>query len=113
MKPFRPGHVPLERALSKLGIASRTVAKRWIVEGKVRVNGVIRTQPLFPVVPERARIEVDGKLMERSCWKAFLLYKPRGVVTTRSDEKGRPTVFSLLKDQDFHLHSVGRLDFAT
>ena len=98
MDGMKPAHVPLERALSKLGIASRTVSRQWIVDGKVKVNGVLRRDPLFPVVPERARIEVEGKPVAKAAHRTFLLHKPRGVVTTRSDEKGRPTVFSLITE---------------
>jgi 23S rRNA pseudouridine2605 synthase len=112
-RTFKPGHVALERALSKLGIASRTVARKWILEGKVRVNGVIRKDPLFAVFPERAKIEVEGGRVEKVAPRSFILYKPRGVVTTRSDEKGRPTVFSLIQEKDLHLIAVGRLDLAT
>ena len=107
------GRVPLERALSKLGIASRTQARALITAGKIKVNGTIRRDPTFPVTPETAVFELDGKRLERSTWRTFLLHKPRSVVTTRSDEKGRPTVFSLIKEPGLSLHSVGRLDFAT
>lgn len=113
------GHVSLERALSKLGIASRTQAREWIEAGRVRVNGVVRKHPGFKVVPERAHIEIDGVRRERSEFRAFILHKPRGVVTTRSDEKDRPTVFSLLSElgplgQDAqYCVAVGRLDLAT
>lgn len=112
---FKSGHVALERALSKLGIASRTQARAWIIEGKVRVNGVLRKNPFFAVVPETARIEIAGEPVGAAEPRTFLLHKPRGTVTTRSDEKGRPTVFSLLneKDRSGHLGAVGRLDWAT
>jgi 23S rRNA pseudouridine2605 synthase len=110
---LKPGFVPLERALSKLGIASRTVARSWIQAGRVKVNGVIQTNSLFLVFPERTKIEIDEKKIEQAEWKVFLLNKPRGVVTTRSDEKGRKTVFSLLNESGLHLSAVGRLDFAT
>jgi 23S rRNA pseudouridine2605 synthase len=113
MKGMKPGYVPLERALSKLGIASRTVARQWIADGKVKVDGVLRRDPLFPVVPERAGIEVEGKRAAKAAHRTFLLHKPRGVVTTRSDEKGRPTVFSLIPEPGLHLIAVGRLDWAT
>ncbi len=113
MRARSPGRVPLERALSKQGIASRTQARELIQAGKVRVNGTLRLDPMFLVTPETAVFEIDGKSVERSEWKAFLLYKPRQVVTTRSDEKGRPTVFSLLKEPGMSLHAVGRLDYAT
>jgi 23S rRNA pseudouridine2605 synthase len=113
MDGMKPGHVALERALSKLGIASRTMSRQWIADGKVKVNGVLRKDPLFPVVPERARIEVDGKRVGKAAHRTFLLHKPRGVVTTRSDEKGRPTVFSLITEPGLHLIAVGRLDWAS
>lgn len=114
MKPRKPGHVALERALSKLGIASRAQARAWIEAGKVRVNGRIQTRPDFSVWPEKAKIEIEGKLAAAAEFAAILLHKPKGVVTTRSDDKGRPTVFSLLKEEKRrHLIAVGRLDWAT
>jgi 23S rRNA pseudouridine2605 synthase len=112
MKKHSP-RVPLERAFSKLGHASRGQARELILAGRVRVNGMIRKDPLFPVTPETAILEVDGKRLGRQGWRALILHKPKSVVTTRSDEKGRATVFSLLKDDGNGLHAVGRLDFAT
>lgn len=113
MKGLKPGYVPLERALSKLGIASRTQARDWIISGRVKVNGVLRKNPAFAVIPEQAKIVIDGAEISKAERKSFLLYKPRGVVTTHSDEKDRPTVFSLLRGESLHLVAVGRLDFAT
>jgi len=113
MKALGPGKVKLERALSKLGIASRVVAREWILAGKVQVNGSIQRNPGFAVHPERAIILVDGQRVQKAEAKTFLLYKPKGVITTRSDEKGRPTVFSLIQELDLHLIAVGRLDWAT
>ena len=112
-KKLRSGQVPLERALSKLGISSRTQAREWILAGRVRVNGSIQRSPEFPVVPERTVIEIDGKRITRATPRTFALHKPRGTVTTRSDEKGRPTVFSLMSKLELHLIAVGRLDWAT
>jgi 23S rRNA pseudouridine2605 synthase len=80
------------------------------------VNGVVRKLPGFPVNPDKAKFEIEGEekisggVLET---RVFLLYKPRGVVTTHSDEKGRPTVFSLVEDLDLHLIAVGRLEWAT
>jgi len=113
MKGMKPGYVPLERALSKLGTASRTVSRQWILDGKVKVNGALRKDPLFPVIPERAKIEIEERPVAKAPHRTFLLHKPRGVVTTRSDEKGRPTVFSLIPEPGLHLIAVGRLDWAT
>lgn len=112
MKKHLP-RVPLERAFSKLGHASRGQARELILAGRVKVNGTVRKDPLFPVTPENAILEVDGKRLDRQDWRALILHKPKSIVTTRSDEKGRPTVFSLLKDGGQGLHAVGRLDFAT
>ena len=109
----RPGEVPLERALSKLGLASRTEARALIREGRVRVDGRPSDDPLAPVVPERVRIEIDGRPAQRAEPITVLLHKPRGVVTTRSDPEGRPTVYGCLEGLDAHVVPVGRLDVAT
>jgi len=113
IKSFKRGKVALERALSKLGIASRSQTREWILTGRIKVNKVVRRTPEFLVIPERDRLELDGQRIQQAGFKTILLHKPRGVVTTRSDEKGRPTVFSLLKAEDRYLHAVGRLDMAT
>jgi 23S rRNA pseudouridine2605 synthase len=111
--PRRPGHVSLERALSKLGLASRAEARALILEGRVWVDGRPATDPLAPVVPERLRIEIDGRPAERPTPVTVLLHKPRGVVTTRSDPEGRPTVYGCLEGLGAHVVPVGRLDAAT
>jgi 23S rRNA pseudouridine2605 synthase len=108
-----PGQVSLERALSKLGLASRTEARALILEGRVAVDGRAAADPLQPVVPETARIEIDGRAAIRARPRTILLHKPRGVVTTRSDPEGRPTVYGCLEGLDDHLVPVGRLDAAT
>jgi 23S rRNA pseudouridine2605 synthase len=107
------GKVPLERALSKLGIASRTEARAWIIEGKVEVNGTIRKDPCFAVVPETAKLRIEGRAVGPMERRTLLLNKPRGAITTRRDEKGRRTVFDLLPERERSLHAVGRLDLAT
>lgn len=108
-----PGTVSLERALSKLGIASRSEARRWIAEGRIQVDGRTTTNSQTPVVPERIRVEVDGEPAGRAAPLTVLLHKPRGVVTTRSDPQGRPTVYSCLEGIETFLGPVGRLDAAT
>jgi 23S rRNA pseudouridine2605 synthase len=107
------GQVPLERALSKLGLASRSQTRKWIEAGCITVNGRIIKDPAFLVVPETARISVNGKPMARALACTIMLNKPRGIVTTKSDEKGRKTVYDLLPIHLQHLHPVGRLDMAT
>lgn len=94
------GEVSLERALSKLGLATRSAARGLVREGRVAVDGRIVTEPLAPVVPERILIAIDGQPMARPAPLTVLLHKPRGVVTTRSDPEGRPTVYACLAEQD-------------
>ncbi len=109
----RLGKVPLERALSKLGVASRAQTREWILAGRLQVNGQVVKDPWFPVVPETDQFVVDGKPMTKSAWCTVMMYKPKGVVTTKSDEKGRATVFDLLPPEMKALHPVGRLDMAS
>src|SRR5262249_37750766 len=80
--PYARGHVALERALSKLGITSRSEAGRRIKNGEVTVNGRVVRNPLIAVHPERDRIEVAGRLAPRRAWRTIAFHKPRGTVTT-------------------------------
>ncbi len=103
----------LERALSKMGLASRSQTRQWILECRVKVNGKLIKDPMHTVDPGRDKITLDGKEVERQSPETIVLYKPRSVVTTRSDERGRRTVFDLLPEELRSLHAVGRLDMAT
>ena len=105
--------VPLKRALSKLGILSRKDAAAAIAAGRVRVNNRVVRDPLALVVPERIRVTVDDTPRARAAWRAILLHKPRGVVTSRRDPDGRPTVFDGVGETARGLIAVGRLDLAT
>jgi 23S rRNA pseudouridine2605 synthase len=107
------GSVALERALSKLGLASRSQAQRRIRDGDVTVNGEVVTDPLAPANPDRDRIELSGREPSARPWRTIAFYKPRGTVTTRRDPKGRPTVFDALGADAEGLVAVGRLDLAT
>jgi 23S rRNA pseudouridine2605 synthase len=106
-------HVGLARALSKLGFCSRSQAAKLIRAGRVRLNGATRSDPEAPVRLERDRIEVDRKDVRREARIYLALNKPRGVVTTASDEKGRQTVYSLLGGGLPWVGPVGRLDQAS
>jgi 23S rRNA pseudouridine2605 synthase len=103
-------NVSLARALSKLGFASRTQARDLIRAGRVAVNGRTLRNPEVRVHPERETIAVDGKTIARGRRIYIMMHKPTGYVTTRSDERGRSTVYDLLKDRDRWLFPVGRLD---
>jgi 23S rRNA pseudouridine2605 synthase len=107
------GQVHLERALSKLGIMSRSLTKRLIEDGRLTVNGRVIKDPEFLVVPEKVQFAIDGKSVARALEVTIMLNKPKGFVTTRSDEKARKTVYDLLPSHLHHLHPVGRLDMAT
>jgi 23S rRNA pseudouridine2605 synthase len=103
--------VSLERALSKLGHASRSRARALVSEGRVRVNGRVARDPLERVDVRRARIEVDGAPVRAERRIYLALHKPRGLVTTEHDERGRETVYSCLAYADLpRLVAVGRLD---
>ena len=112
--PRSTGNVTLPRAFSKLGVCSRTQAEAFIAAGRVRVNGRKVVDAAMWVDPKRDRIELDGKPLKASDKVYLALNKPRGLVTTRTDPEGRPTVFECLKDLDLPFVSpVGRLDKAS
>jgi len=102
------------RILSKQGLASRTQAAAWVREGRVSVNGRIVRDPEFPVLQERDKVSVAG-LAEKNAEPVYLmLNKPRGLVTTASDENGRDTVYRCLDGAGLPwLAPVGRLDKAS
>ncbi|MBK5569920.1 pseudouridine synthase [Ensifer sp. SSB1] len=106
--------VTVARALSKLGYCSRTQAEKLVLEGRVGVGGRKVTDLSHWVDIDKDRITVDGKpvLAEEKIY--LMLNKPRGLVTTRHDPEGRPTVFDCLSDIDTaFLSPVGRLDKAS
>jgi 23S rRNA pseudouridine2605 synthase len=103
----------LAKALSKLGFCSRAQAVQLIRAGKVRVNGARRRDPETPVRLGKDRIDVDGQAITAREKIYLALNKPRGIVTTASDEKGRDTVYSLLDADLPWVAPVGRLDKAS
>ena len=105
--------VGLARALSKLGYCSRSQATELIRAGHVKLNGTTRLDPEMPVRVERDRIEVDRRVVGAELKVYLMLNKPRGVVTTASDEKGRDTVYSCLSEGLPWVAPVGRLDKAS
>ena len=110
----KPAGVSLNRALSKLGLCSRTQAEVLIAEGRVRVNGKVAGNASARVDLNRDRIVVDDRpvVAERKVY--LMLNKPRGLVTTRDDPQQRDTVYACLEGLDLPFVSpVGRLDKAS
>ncbi|HET7925321.1 MAG TPA: pseudouridine synthase [Rhodanobacteraceae bacterium] len=104
----------LARTLSKLGTCSRTQAAQYAREGRVAINGRIVRDPEAPVDPERDRIALDGREVRAAERVYLMLNKPRGYVTTASDERGRETVYALLEKAGLPwVAPVGRLDKAS
>jgi 23S rRNA pseudouridine2605 synthase len=109
----------LARVLSKLGVCSRSQAQALVRTGRVRVNGRIVRDPEAPTDGARDRIAVDGEEVSAREKIYLALNKPRGYVTTASDERGRDTVYDLLKSTGTAtapatwLAPVGRLDKAS
>lgn len=107
------GTVALARAMSKLGLASRSEAIALVLAGRVRVNGRLVRDPGHRVVPETAALAIDDAAAAPPARRTIALHKPRGVVTTRHDPEGRPTVYELIAAAGDGLAPVGRLDLAS
>jgi 23S rRNA pseudouridine2605 synthase len=104
----------LARALSKLGVCSRTEAAIWIAAGRVSVDGRVVRNAEFPVVRGLHRITVDGAEIGQSVRHYLALNKPRGLVTTAKDEQGRDTVYRCFDGAGLGwIAPVGRLDKAS
>ena len=100
----------LQKLLSAAGVCSRRAAEEYITAGRVTVNGE-RAELGRRADPERDEILVDGKPLRPEAGKMYLLLnKPRGYVTTLSDEKGRKTAAELVADCGERVYPVGRLD---
>ncbi len=100
----------IAKRIARAGLCSRREAERWIAEGRVAVDGVVLTTPAV-VVGADARITVDGRPLgpvERA--RLWRYHKPRGVICTRRDPEGRPTVFDRLPPALAGVKLVGRLD---
>jgi pseudouridine synthase len=106
--------IRLQKILSQAGISSRRAAEKLMAEGRVSVNGTTIFELGTKADPAKDDIRVDGrriKAAERP--RYILLNKPRGYVTTRSDEKRRKTVLDLLGGVREYVYPVGRLDYDT
>lgn len=102
----------LQKVIAQAGFASRRKAEQLIVEGKVKVNGEVVTE-LGTKVSDSDKIEVEGIPVEREEKVYFLLYKPRGVISSVRDDKGRKTVIDFFPHVDKRIYPIGRLDYDT
>jgi 23S rRNA pseudouridine2605 synthase len=102
----------LQKVIAQAGIASRRKSEELIKEGKVKVNGKIVTQ-LGVKVTSSDRVEVNEIQIEREVPVYFLLYKPRGVISSVSDDKGRKVVTDFFSHFPERIYPVGRLDYDT
>jgi 23S rRNA pseudouridine2605 synthase len=103
----------IAKAIARAGLTSRREAEAWIAGGRVAVNGAVIRSPALNV-SAHDRVTVDGDpLPARERTRLFLYHKPRGLMTSHADPRGRPTIFQHLPKDLPRLISVGRLDFNT
>lgn len=103
----------LDRALSHLGLCSRSQAQELIRAGSVQVDGRVVKDPELWVDPEIARFEINGERARPKAPLYLALHKPKGVVTTRHDPQGRKTIYDVLGPMGSWVAPVGRLDADT
>lgn len=104
----------LARVLSKRGLCSRSDAEKLIRAGRVLLDGRIVRDPEFPTRADAARIVIDGAQADSLARRHLVLNKPRGLVTTARDERGRDTVYRCFDGADLGwIAPVGRLDKAS
>lgn len=102
----------LQKVIANLGYCSRRHAEELISLGKVKVNGNI-VREMGVKVKNGDTIEVEGVVLDNNRnYEYYLLYKPRGVITSSNDDKGRKTVVSLI-NTNARIYSIGRLDYDT
>ncbi|MDO4903476.1 MAG: pseudouridine synthase [Limosilactobacillus sp.] len=104
----------LQKVMAQAGVASRRASEKLITQGRVTVNGET-IRELGTKVAAKDKIEVDGVPIHHENHVYYLLNKPRGVISSASDEKGRRTVVDIFKDDEIEerIYPVGRLDYDT
>ena len=104
----------LQKVIAHAGVASRRAAEGLILAGKVKVNGQVVTE-LGTKVDGNDEVMVNGEPVEQEQHEYYLLDKPRGVISSAHDDKGRKTVVDILKNEGVQtrVYPVGRLDYDT
>lgn len=100
----------LQKVMSNCGVASRRASEQMILDGRVRVNGILVRELGTKVDPDKDIILVDGKRLAAEKKQYYLFNKPKGVITTAHDEQGRATVMDYFKNVTERIYPVGRLD---
>ena len=103
--------IRLQKAIADSGFCSRRKAEEYIINGKVSVNGNIITE-LGTKVESNDEIIVDGNVISKQDKEYYVFYKPRGVICSTNDDKGRKTVVDFFESNK-RLYPVGRLDYDT
>lgn len=103
--------IRLQKIIANAGYCSRRKAEELILEGKVKVNGVVIKELGFKANP-KDKIQIEDMYLEPEAKAYYILNKPRGIITSTSDEKNRKTVVDLI-DVNKRLYPVGRLDYDT
>lgn len=102
----------LQKILGEAGVCSRREAEKWLLAGRITLNGRRVTQLGTKADPSRDKIAVDGKPIFVPRGKVYYLFhKPRNVMVTHHDPEGRPTIYDYLKKIRERVYPVGRLDF--
>ncbi len=99
----------INKYIAQSGFCSRRKADEYVLNGRVKVNGTVITI-LGYEIRTKDKVTIDGKLLKADKLEYYKFYKPTGYITTKSDEKGRKTIYDILPDEYKHLNPVGRLD---
>ncbi|MDR6867374.1 23S rRNA pseudouridine2605 synthase/16S rRNA pseudouridine516 synthase [Microbacterium resistens] len=114
MNPDEPEGVRLQKVLANAGVASRRVVEQYIVEGRIRVNGIVVSELGRRIDPEHDLVDVDGTAVQLDTSRRYvMLNKPTGVVSSMKDEKGRADLRGFTAEWPERLYNVGRLDAET
>ena len=103
----------LQKYMASCGVASRRKCEEFILEGRVKINGVVVNELGRKVLVDKDIVEFDGVKINKEDEKVYyILNKPTGVITSASDERGRKTVIDIVKSKE-RIFPIGRLDYNT